>query len=60
MSRAVSAGNAAAVSIPDYLEYFAADPATAVSLAYVESIERRARLLRPRPSHAPPTSRSWC
>jgi acyl-CoA synthetase (NDP forming) len=39
VSRAVSAGNAAAVSIPDYLEYFATDPASAVSLAYVESID---------------------
>ncbi len=38
VSRAVSAGNAAAVSIPDYLEYYAADPATDVALAYVEGV----------------------
>jgi acyl-CoA synthetase (NDP forming) len=38
VSRAVSAGNAAATSIPDYLEYFAADDATAVSLSYVEGV----------------------
>src|SRR5690606_13278762 len=38
VSRAVSAGNAACTSIPDYLEYFADDPATAVSLAYLEGV----------------------
>ena len=38
MSRAVSAGNAAAVGIADYLEWYADDPATAVSLAYVEGV----------------------
>ena len=38
ISRAVSAGNAAAVSVADYLSYYAEDPATAVSLAYVEGI----------------------
>ncbi|MFI5054300.1 MAG: hypothetical protein ACHQDE_08060, partial [Acidimicrobiia bacterium] len=38
ISRAVSAGNAASVSVPDYLEYFADDPETSVSLTYVESI----------------------
>jgi acyl-CoA synthetase (NDP forming) len=38
ISRAVSAGNAAAVGIADYLDYFADDPATAVSLAYVEGL----------------------
>jgi acyl-CoA synthetase (NDP forming) len=38
VSRAVSAGNAAAVTIPDYLEYYAQDPATAVALAYVEGV----------------------
>ena len=39
VSRAVSAGNAAATTIGDYLEYFCADPETAVSLVYVEGIE---------------------
>jgi acetyltransferase len=38
ISRAVSAGNAAAVTVPDYLDFYADDPATAVSLAYVEGI----------------------
>jgi acyl-CoA synthetase (NDP forming) len=38
VSRAVSAGNAAAVSVADYLEYYAVDPETRVSLAYVEGI----------------------
>jgi acetyltransferase len=38
VSRAVSAGNAAAVTIADYLDYYAADPETAVSLAYVEGV----------------------
>jgi acyl-CoA synthetase (NDP forming) len=38
VSRAVSAGNAAAVTVPDYLEYYADDPETRVALAYVESV----------------------
>jgi acyl-CoA synthetase (NDP forming) len=38
ISRAVSAGNAAAVSPADYLDWYADDPETAVSLAYVEGI----------------------
>ena len=38
VSRAVSAGNAASITVADYLEYLADDPATAVSLAYVESV----------------------
>ncbi|QQS24902.1 MAG: acetate--CoA ligase family protein [Actinomycetota bacterium] len=38
ISRAVSAGNAAAVSVADYLDFYATDPATAVGLAYVEGI----------------------
>jgi acetyltransferase len=38
VSRAVSAGNAAAVGVPDYLEYFADDPETRVALAYVEGV----------------------
>jgi acetyltransferase len=39
ISRAVSAGNAAAVGVADYLDYYADDPATKVGLAYVEGIE---------------------
>ncbi|MFT3854715.1 MAG: acetate--CoA ligase family protein [Ilumatobacteraceae bacterium] len=38
ISRAVSAGNAAAVGPADYLAWYATDDATAVSLAYVEGI----------------------
>ena len=38
VSRAVSAGNAAAVTVPDYLEYFAGDPQSRVALAYIESV----------------------
>ncbi|HLM64627.1 MAG TPA: CoA-binding protein [Acidimicrobiales bacterium] len=38
VSRAVSAGNAAAVGVPDYLEYYADDPETRVSLVYVEGV----------------------
>jgi acyl-CoA synthetase (NDP forming) len=38
VSRAVSAGNAAAVSIPDYLDFYADDDATRVALAYVEGV----------------------
>ena len=56
ISRAVSAGNAAAVSVADYLDYYADDPATAVGLAYVEGItdgrslmERLASVARRKP-----------
>ncbi|MGI8662641.1 MAG: CoA-binding protein [Acidimicrobiales bacterium] len=38
ISRAISAGNAAATSIADYLEFYADDPETTVGLAYVEGI----------------------
>jgi acetyltransferase len=38
ISRAVSAGNAAAVSVGDYLSYFGSDDATSVALAYVEGM----------------------
>ena len=38
ISRAVSAGNAAATTVPDYLTWFAEDPETAVSLVYVEGL----------------------
>ncbi len=38
ISRAVSAGNAAATSVADLLEHYAEDPATSVGLAYVEGI----------------------
>lgn len=39
VSRAVSAGNAAAVGVIDLLEAYATDPATRVALAYVEGLQ---------------------
>ena len=38
ISRAVSAGNAAMVTVPDYLGWYAGDDATKVGLAYLEGI----------------------
>ncbi len=38
ISRAISAGNAAAVSVADYLDWYADDAATTVGLAYIEGI----------------------
>ncbi len=38
ISRAVSAGNAAAVTVADYLDWYADDSETSVGLAYVEGI----------------------
>jgi acyl-CoA synthetase (NDP forming) len=38
ISRAVSAGNAAAATVADYLDFYASDDATGVGLAYVEGI----------------------
>ena len=46
ISRAVSAGNAAAVNVADYLEFYADDAATAVGLAYVEGIANGRELLQ--------------
>ncbi|MGK2929030.1 MAG: CoA-binding protein [Acidimicrobiales bacterium] len=39
ISRGVSAGNAIAVTVPDYLDFYADDDATAVGLAYVEGVQ---------------------
>jgi acetyltransferase len=38
ISRAVSAGNAAAVTVADFLDFYADDPATGVGLAYIEGV----------------------
>jgi acetyltransferase len=38
ISRAVSAGNAAAVTVADYLDFYADDEQTSVGLAYIEGI----------------------
>ena len=46
ISRAVSAGNAAAVSVADYLDFYADDEATSVGLAYVEGITDGEGLMR--------------
>lgn len=46
ISRAVSAGNAAAVSVADLLAFYAHDPATSVGLAYLEGITDGAELMR--------------
>jgi acetyltransferase len=45
ISRAVSAGNAAAVGVADYLDFYAGDPETSVSLAYVETVRDGAALM---------------
>ena len=45
ISRAVSAGNAAAVGVADYLDFYADDPATAVGLAYLETVRDGAALM---------------
>jgi acetyltransferase len=38
IARAISAGNAAQISVGDYLKWFAQDDETRVSLAYIESV----------------------
>ncbi len=38
VSKAISCGNSAQTTIADYLDYFAADPDTAVALAYAEGV----------------------
>src|SRR5581483_7238634 len=39
VARAVSAGNAAALSVGDYLQWYGRDDATSVAIAYIEHIE---------------------
>lgn len=46
VSRAVSAGNAAATSVADYLDFYADDDETAVGLAYLEGITDGGGLMR--------------
>ena len=46
ISRAVSAGNAAALGVADLIEWYGTDAATLVSLAYVEGISDGAGLMR--------------
>jgi len=44
VSKAISCGNAAQLGVPEYLDYFAEDPETAVVLAYLESVPDGRRL----------------
>ena len=46
VARAVSAGNAAATDVADYLEWFSRDDATRVMLSYIESVVDGVRLRR--------------
>lgn len=46
ISRAVSAGNAAALGVADLIEWYGRDDATKVSLAYIEGISDGAGLMR--------------
>ena len=46
ISRAVSAGNAAAVSVADYLDFYASDENTGVGLAYIEGISQGRELMQ--------------
>lgn len=46
ISRAVSAGNAAALGVADLIEWYGTDEATRVSLAYVEGISDGAGLMK--------------
>jgi acyl-CoA synthetase (NDP forming) len=46
MARGISAGNAACVSIGDYLTFFGTDEATAVALAYVENVDNGVEFVR--------------
>ncbi|MDQ3352026.1 MAG: acetate--CoA ligase family protein, partial [Actinomycetota bacterium] len=45
ISRAVSAGNAAAVGVADLVEHYGTDPETTVALSYIEGIEDGAELM---------------
>ncbi len=46
IARAVSAGNAAQVGVPEFFDYFATDSVTSVALAYIEGVENGQRLLQ--------------
>jgi acetyltransferase len=45
ISKAVSCGNSAQTTMADYLDYFGADPETAVALGYVEGVADGARFI---------------
>jgi acetyltransferase len=50
-SKVVSAGNAAQLGLADYVEYFAADPDTRVTLAYLEGVADGRRFLEVARAH---------
>lgn len=50
-SKVVSAGNSARLGIAEYLDYFAVDPETKVSLVYMESLEDGRRFLESARGH---------
>ncbi len=50
-SKGVSCGNSAQLELADYLEYYAADPDTTVSLAYMEGVEDGRRFLEVARAH---------
>ncbi len=45
ISKAISCGNSAQTALADYLDYFGADPETAVALAYLEGVADGPRFL---------------
>jgi len=51
-SKAVSAGNAAQLGLADFVEYYAEDPATKVTLAYLEGIADGQRFLATARGHS--------
>ena len=50
-SKGISCGNSAQLALADYLEYYAADPETKVSLAYLESVPDGRRFLEVARAH---------
>ncbi|MFQ5698213.1 MAG: acetate--CoA ligase family protein [Myxococcota bacterium] len=51
MSKAISCGNSAQLALADYLEYYAGDPETTVSLCYLEGIADGRRFLEVARAH---------
>lgn len=51
VSKAISCGNSAQLELADYLEYFAEDPETRVSLSYLEGVEDGRRFLEVARAH---------
>jgi acetyltransferase len=50
-SKGISCGNSAQLELADYLEYFAEDPETTVTLAYLEGVEDGRRFLEVARAH---------